>query len=51
MSRPAGEQAALPAHDRPGAPPAYEIAVRNSFAVYLATWLLDAMAVYWGGAS
>ncbi len=36
---------------RPGAPPAYEIAVRNSFAVYLATWLLDAMAEYRDGAS
>lgn len=35
---------------RPGAPPVYEIAVRNSFAVYLATWLLDAMAEYRDGA-
>ena len=26
--------------------PAYEITVRNSFALYLATWLLDAMAAY-----
>ena len=26
--------------------PAYEITVRNSFSVYLATWLLDAMAEY-----
>ena len=29
--------------------PTYEIAVRNSFAVYLATWLLDAMAEYRSG--
>ena len=26
--------------------PSYEITVRNSFSVYLATWLLDAMAEY-----
>ena len=26
--------------------PTYEITVRNSFALYLATWLLDAMAEY-----
>ena len=26
--------------------PTYEITVRNSFSVYLATWLLDAMAEY-----
>ena len=26
--------------------PTYEITVRNSFAHYLATWLLDAMAEY-----
>ena len=26
--------------------PTYEITVRNSFAVYFATWLLDAMAQY-----
>ena len=26
--------------------PAYEITVRNSFSVYVATWLLDAMAEY-----
>ena len=31
--------------------PTYEIAVRNSFAVYLATWLLDATAEYRGGGS
>lgn len=35
---------------RPGAAPTCEIAVRNSFAVYLVTWLLDAMAEYRGGA-
>ena len=29
-----------------GDEPAYEITVRNSFAHYLATWLLDAMAEY-----
>ena len=29
-----------------GDAPAYEITVRNSFSVYLATWLLDAMAEY-----
>ena len=29
--------------------PTYEITVRNSFSVYLATWLLDAMAEYWKG--
>ena len=29
--------------------PTYEITVRNSFAVYLATWLLDAMAEYQAG--
>ena len=26
--------------------PTYEITVRNSFSIYLATWLLDAMAEY-----
>ena len=31
---------------RTGDAPAYEITVRNSFSVYLATWLLDAMAEY-----
>lgn len=31
---------------RTGDEPAYEITVRNSFSVYLATWLLDAMAEY-----
>lgn len=35
---------------RPGAAPTCEIAVRNSFAVYLVAWLLDAMAEYRGGA-
>ena len=35
---------------RPGAAPTCEIAVRNSFAVHLVTWLLDAMAEYRGGA-
>ena len=29
--------------------PTYEITVRNSFSVYLATWLLDAMAEYGSG--
>ena len=29
-----------------GDAPSYEITVRNSFSVYLATWLLDAMAEY-----
>ena len=29
--------------------PTYEITVRNSFSVYLATWLLDAMAEYRAG--
>ena len=29
--------------------PSYEITVRNSFSVYLATWLLDAMAEYRAG--